>query len=106
MASQGSNQFNFLQAHSQRSAQWSPVHSWLESLDKSEVVKSKEISVWLSENPSAKELLYLRYSRYHLMHYIQKCHSRMLKRQGRGKVSIAMDVNKGLKHDQEIRIIS
>lgn len=31
--------------------QWISVYSWLETLDKDQVVKSKEISDWLMENP-------------------------------------------------------
>ncbi|PIA40206.1 hypothetical protein AQUCO_02500124v1 [Aquilegia coerulea] len=70
-------------ARFQRTDQWIPVYAWLEALDKNEVVKSKEITDWLSENPSVKEKLYARHSRYHLMHYIQKCHMKILKRQGK-----------------------
>ncbi|XP_042497776.1 uncharacterized protein LOC122076519 [Macadamia integrifolia] len=64
----------------QRTDQWIPVYSWLESLEKKEVVKSKEIDEWLSKNPKVKEQLYARHSRYHLMHYVQKCHLKMLRR--------------------------
>lgn len=71
------------QARFQRTDQWLPVYSWLESLDRNEVVKSKEISEWLSENPNIKDNLYARHSRYHLMHYVQKCHMKILKRRGK-----------------------
>ncbi|XP_043703644.1 uncharacterized protein LOC122653771 isoform X2 [Telopea speciosissima] len=64
----------------QRTDQWIPVYSWLESLEKKEVVKSKEIDEWLSKNLKVKEQLYARHSRYHLMHYVQKCHLKMLRR--------------------------
>ncbi|XP_077229820.1 uncharacterized protein LOC143862640 isoform X3 [Tasmannia lanceolata] len=64
----------------QRTDQWRPVYSWLESLDTNEVVKAKEIADWLSENPRVKDQLYSRHSRYHLMHYIQKCHLKILRR--------------------------
>ncbi|KAL5725507.1 non-specific serine/threonine protein kinase [Ranunculus cassubicifolius] len=70
-------------ARFQRTDQWIPVYAWLESLDKNEVVKSKDITDWLSENPDVKEKLYSRHSRYHLMHYVQKCHMKILKRQGK-----------------------
>ncbi|XP_068667060.1 uncharacterized protein [Aristolochia californica] len=63
-----------------RTDQWIPVYSWLESLDTNEVVKSKGISEWLSENPKVKGHLYARHSRYHLMHYIQKLHLKMLRK--------------------------
>ncbi|GMY15116.1 LOC18438113 isoform [Fagus crenata] len=64
----------------QRTDQWRPVYSWLESLDQDEVVKSKEISDWLTANPDIQEQLCSRHSRYHLMHYIKKCHIKILKR--------------------------
>ncbi|XP_077250335.1 ribonucleoside-diphosphate reductase subunit beta [Tasmannia lanceolata] len=74
------NQVGPPQARFQRTDQWIPVYSWLESLNTNEVVKSKEIADWLSENPRVKDQLYSRHSRYHLMHYIQKCHLKMLRR--------------------------
>ncbi|KAJ8536490.1 hypothetical protein K7X08_034891 [Anisodus acutangulus] len=64
----------------QRTDQWMPVYSWLETLDTDEVVKSKEIIDWLTENPDVREQLNSRHSRYHLMHYIKKCHMKILKR--------------------------
>ncbi|KAK9104153.1 hypothetical protein Scep_020997 [Stephania cephalantha] len=70
-------------ARFQRTDQWIPVYSWLESLDKSEVVKSKEITDWLTANPDIKEKLCSKHSRGHLMHYIQKCHFKILKRRGK-----------------------
>ncbi|XP_028064892.1 uncharacterized protein LOC114267992 isoform X1 [Camellia sinensis] len=72
-------------ARFQRTDQWMPVYSWLESLDTDEVVKSKDILDWLSENPEIKEQLYSRHSRYHLMHYIKKCHVKILKRKEKKK---------------------
>lgn len=67
-------------ARFQRTDQWIPVYSWLESLDQDDVVKSKDISDWLAANPQVKEQLCSRHSRYHLMHYIKKCHLKILKR--------------------------
>lgn len=72
----------------QRTDQWLPVYSWLESLETDEVVKSKDVSDWLSENPKVKDQLGLRHSRYHLMHYIKKCHMKILKRKEKRKVFI------------------
>ncbi|XP_062169379.1 uncharacterized protein LOC133875304 isoform X2 [Alnus glutinosa] len=71
----------------QRTDQWRPVYSWLESLNQNEVVKSKEISDWLSANPEVQEQLCSRHSRYHLMHYIKKCHIKILKRKEKKMVS-------------------
>lgn len=75
-------------ARFQRTDQWIPVYEWLEVLDKDEVVKSKDISDWLSENPTVREQLCSRHSRYHLMHYIKKCHLKILKRREKKKVPI------------------
>ncbi|KAJ8772307.1 hypothetical protein K2173_027484 [Erythroxylum novogranatense] len=72
-------------ARFQRTDQWLPVYQWLESLDKGEVVKSKDISDWLNDNPEVKEQLCSRHSRYHLMHYIKKCHVKILKRREKKK---------------------
>ncbi|XP_004501698.1 uncharacterized protein [Cicer arietinum] len=72
-------------ARFQRTDQWLPVYAWLETLNKDEVVKSKEISDWLTENPKIQEQLCSRHSRYHLMHYIKKCHFKILKRREKRK---------------------
>ena len=82
------SQVDIPHARFQRTDQWRPVYSWLESLDKDEVVKSKDISDWLSENPQVQEQLCSRHSRYHLMHYIKKCHMKILKRRDKKKVRI------------------
>ncbi|KAA8540681.1 hypothetical protein F0562_024400 [Nyssa sinensis] len=74
------NQVDLPQARFQRTDQWLPVYSWLESLDTDEVVKSKDILDWLLENPEVKEQLYTKHSRYHLTHYVKKCHVKILKR--------------------------
>ncbi|KAJ6294262.1 hypothetical protein OIU76_022362 [Salix suchowensis] len=85
------NQADVPHARFQRTDQWLPVYSWLESLDKDEVVKSKDISDWLTENPEIREQLFSRHSRYHLMHYIKKCHVKILKRRERKKGVQATD---------------
>ncbi|PSR89454.1 RING finger protein, partial [Actinidia chinensis var. chinensis] len=79
------NQFDPNHARFQRTDQWMPVYSWLESLDTDELIKSKDILDWLSENPEIREQLYSRHSRYHLMHYIKKCHVKILKRKEKKK---------------------
>ncbi|KAL5738886.1 hypothetical protein ACOSQ2_028066 [Xanthoceras sorbifolium] len=66
-------------ARFQRTDQWIPIYSWLESLDQDEVVKSKDISYWLNENPQVKDQLCSRNSTYHLMHYIKKCLLKILR---------------------------
>ncbi|AES73071.2 hypothetical protein MtrunA17_Chr3g0132271 [Medicago truncatula] len=72
-------------ARFQRTDQWLPVYAWLETLNKDEVVKSKEISEWLEQNPDIQEQLCSRHTRYHLMHYVKKCHFKILKRRQKGK---------------------
>ncbi|KAI4343615.1 hypothetical protein L6164_010946 [Bauhinia variegata] len=79
------NQLDLPHARFQRTDQWIPVYQWLETLDKDEVVKSKEISDWLTANPKVQEQLCSRHSRYHLMHYIKKCHLKILRRKEKRK---------------------
>ncbi|VVB10916.1 unnamed protein product [Arabis nemorensis] len=92
-------------ARFQRTDQWLPVYSWLESLDHGELVKSKDISEWLDANPEVKQELSSRHSRYHLTHYVKKCHLKILKRkEKKGLIRLsratAMEVHKefGDKH--------
>ncbi|GAV56563.1 hypothetical protein CFOL_v3_00105 [Cephalotus follicularis] len=79
------NQVDLPTARFQRTDQWRPIYSWLESLDHNEVVKSKDIADWLAENPEVNDDLSFRHSRYHLMHYIKKCHQKILKRREKRK---------------------
>ncbi|KAK8323201.1 hypothetical protein V6Z11_A12G221600 [Gossypium hirsutum] len=51
------SQPDLLPVRFQRTDQWIPVYSWLESLDTDEVVKSKDISDWLNENLQVKDQL-------------------------------------------------
>lgn len=80
------NNLDVPHARFQRTDQWLPVYAWLETLNKDEVVKSKEIADWLEQNPKIQEQLCSRHSRYHLMHYVKKCHFKILKRRQKGKV--------------------
>ncbi|TQD74010.1 hypothetical protein C1H46_040444 [Malus baccata] len=73
-------------ARFKRTDQWRPVYIWLESLDKDDVVKSKDIADWLTENQDIQAELCSRHSKYHLMHYIKKCHMKILKRREKKKV--------------------
>ncbi|PKA63818.1 Dynein assembly factor with WDR repeat domains 1 [Apostasia shenzhenica] len=67
----------------QRTDQWLPVYSWLESLDKDVIVDSKEVTSWLSLNSGFRDRMLERHSKYHLMHYIQKLHLKLLKKKGK-----------------------
>ncbi|KAK9073578.1 hypothetical protein SSX86_007902 [Deinandra increscens subsp. villosa] len=69
----------------QRSDQWMPIYSWLETLETDEVIKSKEIADWLNANKEIQDDLLTRHSRYHLMHYIKKCHMKILKKREKKK---------------------
>ncbi|KAL8260966.1 hypothetical protein R6Q59_025015 [Mikania micrantha] len=69
----------------QRSDQWMPIYKWLETLKTDEVIKSKEIVDWLTENSEIRDDLLSRHSRYHLMHYIKKCHMKILKKREKKK---------------------
>ncbi|XP_027338591.1 uncharacterized protein LOC113852498 [Abrus precatorius] len=96
------NQLDLPHARFQRTDQWIPVYSWLETLDKDEVVKSKEISDWLTENPKVQEQLCSRHSRYHLMHYIKKCHLKILKRREKKKGLEQPDKDSSLKVQKDV----
>ncbi|KAI4341337.1 hypothetical protein MLD38_026071 [Melastoma candidum] len=71
---------NYPPARFQRTDLWLPVYSWLESLKTDEVVSSSDISEWLANNPDIREQLSSKHSKYHLTHYIKKCHMKILKR--------------------------
>ncbi|KAJ0804355.1 hypothetical protein HanPI659440_Chr02g0037121 [Helianthus annuus] len=67
-----------------------PIYSWLETLKTDEVIKSKEILDWLTENHEIRDDLLSRHSRYHLMHYIKKCHMKILKKREKKKVKFVL----------------
>ncbi|XP_072969900.1 uncharacterized protein [Typha angustifolia] len=67
----------------QRTDLWKPVYSWLESLDRDVLISGKDISEWLSANPDVMERLFQKHSRYHLIHYIQRLHLKLLKKKGK-----------------------
>ncbi|KAE8658324.1 serine/threonine-protein kinase RIO1-like isoform X1 [Hibiscus syriacus] len=89
-------------ARFQRTDQWIPVYSWLESLDTDEPVKSKDISDWLNNNQQVKDHLCSRHSRYHLMHYIKKCHLKILKRREKKVVSQPLNKESVLKVRKDV----
>ncbi|OMP08224.1 hypothetical protein CCACVL1_01144 [Corchorus capsularis] len=89
-------------ARFQRTDQWIPVYSWLESLNTDEVVKSKDISDWLNDNPQIKDQLCSRHSRYHLMHYIKKCHLKIIKRREKKVGSLPSNKETALKVQKDV----
>lgn len=56
------------------------MYEWLESVDKDQLVSGKEITDWLSVNKEFMDRVLLRHSKYHLMHYVQKLHLKLLKK--------------------------
>nr|XP_011463266.1 PREDICTED: uncharacterized protein LOC105351200 isoform X1 [Fragaria vesca subsp. vesca] len=95
---------NIPHARFQRTDQWRPVYSWLESLNSGDVVKSKDISEWLTSNPEIQEYLCSRHTRYHLMHYIKKCHMKILKRRERKKGVQQSDTPASLKVHKDVEM--
>ncbi|XP_050375549.1 uncharacterized protein LOC126793149 [Argentina anserina] len=89
-------------ARFQRTDQWRPVYIWLESLNRDDVVKSKDINEWLTCNPRIQEYLCSRHTRYHLMHYIKKCHMKILKRRERKKGVQPSDTPASLKVHNDV----
>ncbi|KAK1427719.1 hypothetical protein QVD17_16412 [Tagetes erecta] len=88
----------------QRSDQWMPIYSWLETLKTDEVIKSKEIVDWLTENAEIRDDLLTRHSRYHLMHYIKKCHMKILKKREKKKgllTTVKISSSKAHKTDEK-----
>ncbi|MCO5550250.1 hypothetical protein L7F22_003733 [Adiantum nelumboides] len=64
----------------QRKEKWKPVYAWLETLDTTSVVGAKAIDTWLENNTLLKEELLGQHTRHHLFHYIQKCHTGLIKK--------------------------
>lgn len=67
----------------QRTDLWRPAYDFLESLEKDTLVTQKEVSDWLDANPGILERLSEKHSRYHLVHYTQRMHLKMLKKRGK-----------------------
>uniref|UniRef100_A0A0E0IEZ9 Uncharacterized protein n=1 Tax=Oryza nivara TaxID=4536 RepID=A0A0E0IEZ9_ORYNI len=67
----------------QRTDLWKPVYKWLESLELESLVTSKEISEWLTSNPQIMDRLVEKHSKYHLIHYTQRMHLKLLKKRGK-----------------------
>ncbi|KAL6900732.1 hypothetical protein ACP4OV_005408 [Aristida adscensionis] len=67
----------------QRTDLWKPVYQWLESLEMDSLVETKQISDWLTSNPMIMEKLVEKHSKYHLIHYTQRMHLKLLKKRGK-----------------------
>ncbi|KAF0901058.1 hypothetical protein E2562_037639 [Oryza meyeriana var. granulata] len=77
----------------QRTDLWKPVYKWLESLEIESLVTSKQISEWLTSNPQIMNRLVEKHSKYHLIHYTQRMHLKLLKKRGKiPKVSVQADL--------------
>ncbi|CAO2184418.1 unnamed protein product [Urochloa humidicola] len=67
----------------QRTDLWKPVYQWLESLNMDSLVATQQISDWLTANPKIMDRLVEKHSKYHLIHYTQRMHLKMLKKKGK-----------------------
>ncbi|TVU04930.1 hypothetical protein EJB05_48074, partial [Eragrostis curvula] len=67
----------------QRTDLWKPVYQWLETLEMDSLVETKEISDWLTSNPKIMDRLVEKHSKYHLIHYTQRMHLKLLKKRGK-----------------------
>uniref|UniRef100_A0ACD5ZVD0 Uncharacterized protein n=1 Tax=Avena sativa TaxID=4498 RepID=A0ACD5ZVD0_AVESA len=67
----------------QRTDLWKPVYQWLETLEMDTLVESKQISEWLAANPQVMNRLVEKHSKYHLIHYSQRMHLKLLKKRGK-----------------------
>jgi hypothetical protein len=55
----------------------------LETLEMDTLVESKQISEWLAANPQVMNRLVEKHSKYHLIHYSQRMHLKLLKKRGK-----------------------
>ncbi|KAL6644476.1 hypothetical protein ACP70R_016084 [Stipagrostis hirtigluma subsp. patula] len=67
----------------QRTDLWKPVYQWLETLEMDSLVETKQISDWLTSNPKIMDRLVEKHSKYHLIHYTQRMHLKLLKKRGK-----------------------
>jgi hypothetical protein len=67
----------------QRTDIWKPVYQWLESLEMDSLVETKQILDWLTSNPKIMDRLVEKHSKYHLIHYTQRMHLKLLKKRGK-----------------------
>lgn len=59
------------------------MYQWLETLEMDSLVTSKQISDWLASNPQVMDRLVEKHSKYHLIHYSQRMHLKLLKKRGK-----------------------
>ena len=60
------------------SEKWKPVWLWLQSLGRTKIVDSQEVTAWLNSNPAYAAEMKQYHSHGTLVHYVQKCHSRLV----------------------------
>jgi hypothetical protein len=60
------------------SQKWKPVWLWLQSLGRTKIVDSAEVAAWLNNNPAYAAEMKQYHSHGTLVHYVQKCHSRLV----------------------------
>lgn len=59
------------------------MYQWLESLELDSLVATQQISDWLTSNPKIMDRMVEKHSKYHLIHYTQRMHLKMLKKKGK-----------------------
>lgn len=60
-----------------------PAYQWLESLDRDQIVSGDEVAEWFDRNAEFRDRLLSRHTKYHMMHYVQKLHLKLLKKRGK-----------------------
>ncbi|XP_076906823.1 uncharacterized protein LOC143563081 [Bidens hawaiensis] len=60
-----------------------PVYNWLESLNTDEVVSKIQVQDWLTANATIMKDMVEKHPGCHLVHYIRKCHKKILKKRGK-----------------------
>lgn len=60
------------------SEKWKPVWMWLQSLGRTKIVDSAEVTAWLESNPAYATEMKQFHSHGVLVHYVQKCHQRLV----------------------------
>lgn len=60
------------------SEKWKPVWLWLQSLGRTRIVDSAEVTAWLESNPAYAAEMRQYHTHGVLVHYVQKCHQRLV----------------------------
>lgn len=69
---------NFVNRGKPVSEKWKPVWIWLQSLNRKDVVEASDVTAWLAGNPDYSKEIKQHHSHGALVHYVQKCHQRLI----------------------------